>query len=154
MPCRDAIEVIEADGTWPRREFAGEITARRPTDAEVPLPDACGAVTNAFQERGSGELLWMDHQRCGISGRAELLRCAPAIAAREQGIASGRANGGWCAGIGETHPFSRDAVTVRCLQRLWIGPTATKVGTTHIIRKDENDVRRLRSAERCAEGEE
>jgi TonB-dependent receptor len=113
--------------------------AARPVEAEMPLANGGGGVALAAEKLGDGEPALLDEARAETAEHALLERRAPAVAAGENIVARGRADGGGRVRLGEHHPAGRERIEV------WRGDFPGGVVAFHVARpkivgEDEEDV--------------
>ena len=111
-------------------------------EAEMPLADQRGAIARLPEQRRQRG---MARRQADIPGRRRIDRLLEPdrqpvlIAAGDQRRARRRADGRIGVGLGEPHPFQREAVDVR--RRVVELAVATHIRVAEIVRQDEDDVR-------------
>ena len=110
-----------------------------PSQAEVPLADAGGGVALVLEQARDGEPARLDERRRAALQHAALQRTAPGVAAGQDAVARGRADGRGTMGVGEDHAFARQAVEVRRAD-FGFRVEAAQVAVAEVVGEDEDDV--------------
>ena len=106
---------------------------------EMPLPNDGGMITGLLEVRSHGRALLLD-QGGPISVLYPALEpAAPAVSARQDGIARRRANGGRGMGVGEGHPLLGQPVQVRSGD-FRFRVEGLDVAIAHVVSQDKDDV--------------
>lgn len=154
----DAEVVVKADGVGAVGGGLGEIGAeglltafdaefvdgfarvQRPVHAEVPFADAGGVVALALEHGGDGEAPLLDEARAETAEDGFLQLAAPVVAAGDDTVTRGRADGGGGVCVGEDDALTREAVYVRGGD-LAFGVQAAHVTIAEVVAEDEDEVR-------------
>ena len=118
-----------------RRESVGP----RPAESQVPFAEKARGVAPRTEDRGNGRPVPLD-ERGGIAADDPSLEPGPpAIAARENSVARGRADGRGRMGVGEPDAPARQPVAVR-RRNLAVGIIGLEIPVAEVVGQDENDV--------------
>ena len=110
-------------------------------ETEVPLADRGGGVAVLFQQSRHREPVGRDERIViGAVEHALLQVRAPRVAARQQAVARGRADGGAAVRIGEGHALRDQPVEVRRLDFSALGVERLHVAVAQIVGEDVDDV--------------
>ena len=135
--------VVEAELKRAGFEFLGEVDARLGAVAEVPFADEAGGVAVLLQQRSDRRTRGFDEERVErVGDTAVVQRRAPAIAAGDECIAGGRADGGRRVGFGEAPALAGEAVEVGRADEPGIGTVGTEAAVAIIVAEDDDDVGR------------
>ena len=120
---------------------------------EMPLPDHRGVVSGLPEVGCHRRTVLLDQGGSVPVLHPALETTAPAIPARQNGIAGGRANGGWGMGISKGHPLLGQPVQMGG-GNLGFWVEGLHVAVAHIIRKNEDDIRSIVGMQETRDDEE
>jgi hypothetical protein len=138
---RDCELVIETELERAGFQFFRVVDARFDAVAEMPFADEAGGVAVLLQQRGDGRAGGLDEEWVeGVGDATVIERRAPAVAAGDEGVARGRADGGGRVGVRETPALAREAIEIRCADECRIGAVGTEAAVAVVVGEDDDDV--------------
>ena len=112
---------------------------QRPVETQMPLANACCAVSMLLQQRRNRHTVGLDQRAVVPPEHASLQPAAPAVPARQQPVPRGGTHGRWRMGVREEDTLPRQPVHVRC-RDFAVRIVAAHIAIAHVIGHDEDDV--------------